>query len=154
MNQRRFDFFSSWDPAALGARDSQWVVPIQHAIGSHEPDKNDKEKRFEMVLKAGMKYYPERLGFLFCKEEGMTSDNHPILHHAIRYAPDLEDDIDQYYPDATFLRDTTGHILPQVEFYMNLRRGKRAFQHNSSFFIRATYCLTSNTNRTSRTLIV
>ena len=114
-----------------------------------------------MALKAGMKYYPEWLGFLFYKKNGVTckqafdeigvdttmniirrciplSDNHPILHHVIRYAPDLEDDIGQYYPDAVFLRDTNGHTLSQLEFYMNLRRGKRTFEKNSNFFIGAT----------------
>eukprot|EP01083_Nonionella_stella_P116631 346682_1 len=122
-----------------------------------------------MALKAGMRYYPERLGFLFLKEGacqrlkgGITackqafdvigideamkiirrcippSDNHPILHHAIRHAPDLEDDIGQYYPDAVFLRDTNGHTLSQLKFYMNLRKGKKTFQKNSSFFIKAT----------------
>eukprot|EP00554_Chaetoceros_debilis_P009327 CAMPEP_0194100170 /NCGR_PEP_ID=MMETSP0150-20130528/1136_1 /TAXON_ID=122233 /ORGANISM="Chaetoceros debilis, Strain MM31A-1" /LENGTH=244 /DNA_ID=CAMNT_0038786501 /DNA_START=93 /DNA_END=824 /DNA_ORIENTATION=+ len=52
--KRRFDFFTSWDPAALGARDSQWAAPIQHAIGPNVIDKKDKEKAFEMALKAGM----------------------------------------------------------------------------------------------------
>ena len=67
------------------------------------------------------------------------SDNHPILHHTVKHAPDLENDIVQYYPDAVFLRDANGHKLSQVEFYMNLRRGKRTFlQENSGFFIKAT----------------
>ena len=161
-NQRRFDFFTSWDPAALGARYSQWEAPIHYAIGPNKKSKKEKEKRFEMALKAGMKYYPERLGFLFCKDEGMTackqafdkigvdismniirrcippSDNHPILHHVIWHAPDLEDDIGQYYPDAVFLRDTNGHTLSQLKFYTNWRRGTKTFRKSSSFFIGAT----------------
>jgi len=135
--QRRFDFFTSWDPAALGAGDSQWLAPIHYAI--YETDIEEKEEAFEMALKAGMKYFPERLGFLFCKEEGMSackeafdeigvdkamkiirkcippSYDHPILHHAIRHAPDLENDIAQYYPDAVFLRDSNGHTLPAAK---------------------------------------
>mmetsp|Transcript_1857 Transcript_1857/g.2658 ORF Transcript_1857/g.2658 Transcript_1857/m.2658 type:complete len:410 (+) Transcript_1857:99-1328(+) len=158
-SQRRFDFFTSWDPAALEGRDSQWMKPIHRAIRS---DREEKEEKFEMVLKAGMEYFPERLGFLFCKKDGISackkafdeigvdkamkiirtcippSDDHPILHHAIRHAPDLENDIAQYYPDAVFLRDTNNHTLSQVEFYMNLRRGKRTFKNNSCFFIKAT----------------
>jgi hypothetical protein len=155
--QRRWDFFTSWDPDALGARDSQWKVPIHDVFN----DDSIKEN-FEMALQAGMKYFPERFGFLFHKVEGTTackrafekigadaamniirrcippSDNHLILHHALEFAPKLVDDIGQYYPDAAFLRDTSGHSLSQCKFYINMRRGRKKFKKNSSFFIEAT----------------
>ena len=154
--QRRFEFFTSWDPDALGARDSQWGVPI-HDVFEYDSCTDD----FEMVLLAGMAYFPERFGFLFHKVGGTTackkafdeietntamniirrcippSDNHLILHHALEFAPNLVDDIGQYYPDAAFLRDTSGHTLSQCKFYINLRRGRRKFKNNSSFFIEA-----------------
>uniref|UniRef100_A0A7S3QI76 Uncharacterized protein n=1 Tax=Chaetoceros debilis TaxID=122233 RepID=A0A7S3QI76_9STRA len=155
--QHRFEFFTSWDPDALGARDSQWRVPI-HDVFKY----NSGKENFEMALQAGMAYFPERFGFLFHKVGGTTackksfdeievdtamniirrcippSDNHLILHHALEFAPNLVDDIGQYYPDAAFLRDTSGHTLTQFKFYINLRRGRRKFKKNSSFFIKAT----------------
>mmetsp|Transcript_29706 Transcript_29706/g.45446 ORF Transcript_29706/g.45446 Transcript_29706/m.45446 type:complete len:425 (-) Transcript_29706:196-1470(-) len=157
--KHRFEFFSNWDPGALGPRDSQLRIPIHSALGlTHQ---NMREESFEMVLKVGMKYFPEHLGFLFCKENKITpckkafdtigvgpamniirrciplSDNYPILHHAIKYAPDLANDIAQFYPDAAFLRNNDGHTISQFECYISLRRGRKTFQKQSLFFIRA-----------------
>ena len=160
--QRRFEFFSNWDPDALGARDSRWAAPIHIALYYD----NNTEEIFEMALKAGMKHFPERLGFLFHKLAGITackrsfdklgvdsamniirrcippSDSHLILHHAFRHEPTLVDDFAQFYPDAAFLRDANGHTFSQIKsqnkFHTLLRKGKRTFKKNSLFFIEAT----------------
>ena len=37
-----------------------------------------------------------------------------------------------------FLRDVNGHTLLQSKFYINLRRGRRTFKKQSTFFLEAT----------------
>ena len=156
--QQRFEFFSNLDPDTLGARDSQWTTPIHLAL--HWCD-NAKEG-FERTLKAGMKHFPERLGFLFLKQKGITackrafdklgvdtamniirrcippSDSNLILHRAFRHEPNLVDDFARFYPDAAFLRDANGHTFSQVKYYTLLRKGERTFEKQSLFFIEAT----------------
>ena len=159
--QRRFDFFTSWNPECLKPRDSPSMPTLIHfAVGSRAGGGN--EKSFEMAFKAGMKYFPEHLGFLFCKWEQITaikktfdkfgvdkamniirkgispSDNHLILHRAIEDAPDLVDAIAQYYPDAVFLRDSNDHTFMQSKFYIYLQRGRKTFKKKSTFFLGAT----------------
>eukprot|EP01083_Nonionella_stella_P091046 254467_1 len=159
---RRFDFITSWNPESLGIGESQWKSPIHVALSDAVESPSTKKDWFGMALKAGMKHFPERLGLLFRKHEGnsvckmafeefgvdeaMTiirrcippSDNHPILHHALEYAPDVVDDICNYYPDAIFLRDANGHKTSQVEFYTQLRRGGKMFKDQARFFANAT----------------
>ena len=72
--QRRFEFFSSWDPDALGTRYSQRMVPIHDAL--EFADVKSNAVCFQMALKAGMKYFPERLGFLFREDDG--------IHHCMQ----------------------------------------------------------------------
>jgi len=151
-SKRRFEFFVSWHPDSLRARVSAYFA-LKQLINSGE--------MFEMALKAGMKHFPEYLGFLFWKVQGTTviknafdkiavstvmniirkcippTGNHLILHHAVEHAPDLVDEIAQYYPDAVLLRDANGHTLSQVKFYINLRRGSRTFKKHSTFFLEA-----------------
>lgn len=65
--------------------------------------------------------------------------NHLILHHTLNHALDLVDNIAQYYPDAALVRNNDGHTLSQeFEFYISLRRGRRTFRKQSTFFIQAT----------------
>lgn len=159
---RRFNFIVSWNPESLGIRVSICAEPINFALSDMIDTNKGKEERFEMALKAGMTHYPERLGFLFRKDEGNTacktafdkigvdktmaiikrcippSDNHPILHHALEQAPDLVDAICNYYPDAIFPRDANGHKASQVEFYTQLRRGGKMFKDQARFFANAT----------------
>ena len=70
--QQRFDFFTSWNPECLrpGYLGMEERVPIHYAL--IYADDND-EKRFEMALKAGMQYFPEELGFLFCTCQNITA---------------------------------------------------------------------------------
>lgn len=72
MYLHRFEFFLNWDPKSRGSRDIlQWGPPIHVAL---TPEKRkDKEDNFDLILKAGMKHFPERLGFLFCKVGGITA---------------------------------------------------------------------------------
>ena len=70
--QRRFDFFTNWNSEYLrpGYLPSKDLVPIHFALIY---EANDNEERFEMALKAGMKHFPEHLGFLFSKYQKITA---------------------------------------------------------------------------------
>ena len=102
---------------------------------------NMRTDRFAMALKAGMKHFPDDLGFLFEKEDdddGKTmcqlafekigkdealrvirecipvSADYPILHHVIKNAPEYMNDFARRYPSAIFLRDENGRLFHHV----------------------------------------
>ena len=104
--KERFDYFVAWDPEALEKTEYN-DEPLIHAVIN-----NWSIESFVMVINAGMKHYPEHLGFLFRKNsDGKTAcelafekygkdetfeviqecipadkDKYPILHHAIKRA--------------------------------------------------------------------
>jgi len=121
----QFDYFLAWDPEALENTECGYDRLI-HAvidIGSIES--------FVMILKAGMKHFPEHLGFLFQKNSDgetacelafnkydgkdetfkaireciPTDADYPVLHHVIKHAPQYLNDFTMRYPSAIYLRD-------------------------------------------------
>ena len=70
--QRRFNFFTKWDPLSLRNDDECYSVllGILHA-DFNIMVKHAKSTRFKMALTAGMKHFPNELGLLFQEE------NHP-----------------------------------------------------------------------------
>ena len=97
-------------------------IPILHVCGYIA--------KFAMMLKAGMKHYPEHLGFLFRKnsdgktacetaftkygkdetfkaiQECIPADaDHPILHHVTKHTPQYLNAFTMRYPSAIYLRD-------------------------------------------------
>ncbi len=101
---------------------------------------------FATILKCGMKHYPESFGFMFKKNmrgerailQAMDKfgkqnvlqcirriippdDQCPILHHVIRYTPDLFDDFFYTYPDGIYLKDHKGRLLLHVALKSGLK---------------------------------
>jgi hypothetical protein len=151
---QRFAMVTDWDPVSLR---------VAMAIGDDSLIHNlHTKKTFEMLLKAGMKHFPERLGLLFRKcgrktacevafdklgvEEVMPiicqyippGGNHSIIHIAAEVAPHLEDELMRYYPNEAFTRDSFGRTLPLVKFHAALRNGSKTFKKAASFFANAT----------------
>jgi len=135
LNQARFEYLVDWDPQGLKG-------DVGHASliwGVLDEESNKKIDRFAMALKAGMKHFPDDLGFLFEKgNDGKTicqlafenldkdgalrviqecipvSANYPFLHHVIMNAPEYMKDFARMYPSATFLRDENGRSFHHV----------------------------------------
>ena len=122
---KRFEYLVDWDPKALK------YFYIRYKYRGFEG--------FVMALKAGMKHFPEELGFLFHKngvgktacelainrygkhktlnviqELILETASHPILHHVIQNAPQYMHDFVTRYPYATFLRDEKHRTLYHV----------------------------------------
>ena len=135
MSQRRFDFLINWDPAALQRAHSGTDSLIHTSITAIRYPEPGKGGLFEMVLKAGMKQFPNQLGFLFEKRLGKTAlevaidkfgledavaiikrsippaGNHPILLHAARHCPTLVPKLMRHYPDLSERDPHTGLYL-------------------------------------------
>eukprot|EP00554_Chaetoceros_debilis_P010948 CAMPEP_0194108142 /NCGR_PEP_ID=MMETSP0150-20130528/7893_1 /TAXON_ID=122233 /ORGANISM="Chaetoceros debilis, Strain MM31A-1" /LENGTH=388 /DNA_ID=CAMNT_0038796769 /DNA_START=13 /DNA_END=1179 /DNA_ORIENTATION=+ len=148
-----FEMLAAWDPYSLITTTGVDGCPLIHDPFSEED--------FEMILKAGMEHFPERLGFLFQKYKGKTAcenafddfgvneamavickcippfENHALIHRAVEVAPHLEDKLIKYYPNEAFKRDATGRTLPQVKFHAQLRRGTQTYDSTASFFANA-----------------
>eukprot|EP01083_Nonionella_stella_P275714 936583_1 len=148
-NAPMFEMLTAWDPDSLVTADG----PLLHRIY--------EEEKFEMVLKAGMEYFPERLGFLFRKYRGKTAcetafdnlgvneamkiickcippiEDHSLIHRAIEVASHLENKLIRYYPNEAFKRDATGRTLPQVKFHTQLREGTQTYENDAAFFANA-----------------
>ena len=129
-SKERFDYVLAWDPEAL--KKTQFKGnPLLQAFRRIE--------NFATILKAGMKHYPDHLGFLFQKNtDGKTAcqvafekygkdetfkviqecilsdDNYPVLHHVTMHAPQYMNDFSKHYPSAVFLRDEQGRCLHHV----------------------------------------
>jgi hypothetical protein len=157
QNPLIFKMLVDWDPDSLRTSIGFGGLPIMN-------DGEMSEKTFEMLLKAGMKHFPDRLGFLFRKDSGKTACEdvfdqfgvdvampiisrcippdgnhaHLIIHKAAEVAPHLEDDLLRYYPNEVFKRDETGRTLPLVRFHTALRNGSKTFKKAASFFASAT----------------
>ena len=98
-----------------------------------------------MVLHAGITHFPNNLGFLFNKHDGMTAceatmakygkDNalacirncipsgtgYPILHSVVKHAPHLENDFMLYYLDDLEVRDRRGRSLSHTKIAMGTK---------------------------------
>jgi len=131
-SNKRFEYLVDWDPEALKDCNNTGYPLIHAAAGSGI-------ELFVMAVKAGMKHFPEELGFLFRKNgDGKTAcevaidkhgkdetmkiiqdhvpetNNHPILHHVIQNAPQYMNDFVTRYPSAVFLRDEKHRTLHHV----------------------------------------
>eukprot|EP01083_Nonionella_stella_P153755 494398_1 len=148
-NAPMFEMLTAWDPDSLITE----VGPLLHRLY--------EEEKFEMVLKAGMEYFPERLGFLFWKYNGKTAcerafemfyekkvmkiickcippiEDHSLIHRAVEVASHLENQLIRYYPNEAFKRDATGRTLPQVKFHTQLREGTQTYEDDAAFFANA-----------------
>ena len=145
----RFEYLLHWDPKALISKTH--ASPLTMA-------KYESIEHFVMILKAGMKYYPEHLGFLFQKNKRKGDKtacdtafeqfgkvlaleaiqkcippdaNHPILHHVIKHVPQYMHDFEILYPSAMFLRDEKHRLFLHVA----LSSGAR-FKTDSEFLTR------------------
>jgi hypothetical protein len=67
FSQSRFQYVIDWDPKTLSipcnSDFGNWL-PIHWSSGGS----NKTREMFSCVLEAGMKYFPEKFGFLFCEE--------------------------------------------------------------------------------------
>jgi len=141
---QRFEMLAAWDPQSLMTSTCNGGEPLIH-------DADMTEETFEMILKAGMRHFPERLGFLFRTYKGKTAcetafyelgaeiairiicrcippgENHPILHMAADSAPHmhmhLEDMLMKHYREEAYTKDATGRTVSQVRFHAQLRQG-------------------------------
>ena len=130
--QSRIEFLADWNPQALDMCPTRGCYPIFLVISKDV-------SRFKMMLKAGVKHFPNELGFLFTKNAGgdtackkaikrfgkdkildiiqaviPSSDDLPILHFVMRSVPHLLNDFALRYPSATYLRDNKGRQLHHV----------------------------------------
>jgi len=132
VSNTRFEYLVDWDPEALKDCQNSGYYHIYCAAGG-------SIEQFVMALKAGMKHFPEELGFLFHKNRsGKTAyelafdkhgkdatlkviqdhieetASHPILHHVIQNTPQYMNDFVTRYPSAVFLRDEKYRTLHHV----------------------------------------
>jgi len=137
LAKARFEYLLDWDPQVLKADEDHYSL-IRRVLDIAISEKID---RFAMALKAGIKHFPDDLGFLFEKDDdddGKTicqlafeklgkdealrvirecipvSANYPILHHVIKNAPEYMNDFARGYPSAIFLRDENGRLFHHV----------------------------------------
>ena len=130
----RLEYLVSICPQALSIILPSGDLPIQNPnYDLQYPD------IFRVLLKAGMRHYPDSFGFLF-KRSGtgrrpitqaiskygkketlqtiqeiiLPNEEHPILHYVIRYTPKLIDYFIQRYPRAVHLKDRKGRHLLHV----------------------------------------
>jgi len=151
--QARFEYLVGWDPQVLKDDEDHYslVRDVLHDESNFNID------CFAMALKAGMKHFPDDLGFLFEKEDdddGKTicqlafekigkdealrvirecipvSADYPILHHVIKNAPEYMNDFARRYPSAILLRDENGRSFHHVA----LSSGKN-LQNDHMFFL-------------------
>ncbi len=135
-SERRLEYLLSICPESLAKPDGMMnSLPIEQ-----HTDSLCNNRGFEIILKAGLKYYPKELGFLFYKgptkhkriieiamdvrlgyltqeklctwmhEAIPPSNDQPILHDVIRLAPKFFSLFWRYYPDAIYLRDQKGRL--------------------------------------------
>ncbi|VEU42931.1 unnamed protein product [Pseudo-nitzschia multistriata] len=83
--EQRFRFFSDWDPTTLATPIGGSVPLFGACTKSYDATKprlpihwsmgfsNESMRAFSIVLKAGMKHYPEKIGFVFANEDGPYS---------------------------------------------------------------------------------
>ena len=68
--QKRFEYFTNWDPDGLKEHKYNGKY-VFNAVANSELDSHVNSQgieAFAMVLKAGMKYFPKEIGFLFRKD--------------------------------------------------------------------------------------
>ncbi|GFH44076.1 hypothetical protein CTEN210_00550 [Chaetoceros tenuissimus] len=131
-NQKRFEYFASWDPDALIETRIE-DEPLIHYMSS------STEKRIILLLKAGFKYHPNKGGLLFVEDDQGTTAfdclcskkevdkvmsllydilspkrNYPILHHIFVNAPQHINIFMRKFPWAYHLRDHNGRTLHQA----------------------------------------
>jgi len=135
LSKERFQYLIKWDKSAL-EKYEYMCEPFLHASIT---SKMETSESFAMTLSAGMRHFPNEMGFLFKhNRKGETalkvaiqfygkektfdiitksippSGNYPILHHAIQYAPDHLNDFAIRYPSAAFERDDRGRLFHHV----------------------------------------
>jgi len=128
--RRRFNYLVHWYPKALDSSISPNGSSLIHTAILHSLNS------FRMVLKAGMRYYPGNMGFLFKKDiNGTTacfsafllfgfqnslecikecippSSEHPILHYVAKHVPRFLEDFIPHYPHDVHIRDDRGRSL-------------------------------------------
>ena len=164
-NIHRFDFLVNLNPDALrdtmclGAKRAPLIVYILY----YETGDSSGKEAFEMILRAGMKHFPDDMGFLFRKYMGKTafehlivkfgatpagcnetmsiitrcippSENYPILHQVANLMPKRLNVIGPYYPDALYLKDKHQRSM----FQSQLEFGEKRFYTHFEFFANAT----------------
>jgi len=143
LTRNRLEYLINVYPASLSILlpNGDYSIHISNYVSN---EKEDQIQAFTIFLKYGMKYYPEKFGFLFrrnrnggrpikqaiaifgkketlsiIQKELPPSEDHPILHSVYRYAPSLAGDFVYRYPNAVHLKDRQGrHLL-----YIAIRRG-------------------------------
>jgi len=127
QSKLRFQYLSDWDPDSL-AESRRNTAPLIHYVTTRSKFGYNKTS-FAMVLKAGIKHFPKKAGFLFDKNRGTTAFEaavakfgkdgvmssikqslpsdfpFPIMHHLIRFAPDLVGEMAALFPEASGRRD-------------------------------------------------
>ena len=135
-SKMRFEYLGEWESDSLMARTS-YDSPYVHLIISTP---TQSLASFTMYLRASLKYYPRQIGCLFLKDEdgdtaikdaieGYGTDKAfkaiqdciprdttlPILHHALKDAPEYFNDFSIRYPSAIYLRDENSRSFTQAQ---------------------------------------
>lgn len=71
--QHRFNFLVSLNPSALKLTRCKGVPLLHHSIKSKVYDREINIENFKLVLKTGMKHFPNEMGFLFKNHNGKTA---------------------------------------------------------------------------------
>jgi len=144
--QKRLEYLINLYPASLSTPLPHGDYPIHisnHRIGN---GCNYCHQVFANFLKHGMKYYPEKFGFLFernargempiqqaiakfgkkqtldiIQQAIPPSEDHPILHFVYRYTPSLVGDFVYRYPNAIRLKDRHGRHLLHIAVKRGLK---------------------------------
>lgn len=152
MSKRRFEYLAEWDPDCLMTGTFE-DLPLGHAIIEHKKNLTC----FTIYFQTALQHHPQHLGFLFQKDgNGKTAykravEKHgrietlktiqqciptgtslPILHHALKDAPECINDFTSRYPSAICLRDENGRSFVQAQ----LSEGTQTLDNNGLFFLR------------------
>ena len=154
MSKMRFEYLAQWDPDSLLTHDDEHF-PISHFMINEYDDLTS----FTMYLQTTLKHHPQDLGVLFCKDSGgetayeialekhgkeatfkviqeciPTNTSLPILHHAMKEAPQHFNDFCIRYPSAGYLRDENGRSIQQLQLALDMK----TFANDGMSFVKMT----------------
>jgi hypothetical protein len=148
----RFEYLAEWDPDSLMTGTRKGLPYIHYIINKYQ-----SLSSFTIYLRTSLKNYPQHIGCLFKKDnDGKTAvrsaiEKHctdktfkaihdciptdttlPILHHAMKDAPEYFNDFSVRYPSAIYLRNENGRSFTQAQ----LAAGTKTFENDCLLFLR------------------